>query len=73
MNKPLRFLINVAVVVDQAANVLLGGDPDETISSRCFKQLATCRVCRLLCAVLNLIDRDHCAKAVELDEGEHEL
>lgn len=58
---------NILVAVDQLVNTLLLGDPDETISSRCGKR--NCRVCRLLCAVLDRLDHRHCKRNIEEDEG----
>jgi len=68
-----RYLWNVLIGVDQLGNALLGGDPDETVSSRMGKILGRrkhrCRVCRLLCRLLDKIDPNHCAAAIETDEG----
>lgn len=62
-----RYVKNVLVALDQLVNALLGGDPDETISSRAAKSNSwwACRLCRLL----DLIDPGHCANAREADEG----
>lgn len=42
---------------------ILGGDDDETISSRLGRTMPNCMLCRWTCAVLDLVDRDHCHKA----------
>lgn len=65
----MSYLSNLGIAISQLANAVIGGDPDESISSRCGKQLPRCRLCRALCAVLNLIDRNHCRDAIEPDEG----
>jgi len=57
------------ILLDQALNTLLGGDPDETLSSRMGKRTDTCAVCRFLCKLLNKIDPRHCKKSIEPDEG----
>lgn len=60
--------------LDQLANTLLAGDPDETISSRMGKYVQRgrgvipCLLCRLLDVVFK--DKDHCVKSIEPDEGD---
>lgn len=65
-----RYFWNILIALDQLANAILAGDPDETISSRAAKaankgQTWGC----VLCRVLDVFDRDHCKKNVEGDEG----
>jgi hypothetical protein len=69
MRKFKFYLINILVSIDQLLNTLLGGDPDETISSRCGKRRTKCKVCGWLCWALDKIDPRHCAKYIERDEG----
>lgn len=64
-----RYVRNVLVAFDQMVNAIFFGDPDETISSRWAKGRGNCRLCRIGCKVLGWIDRDHCDKSIELDEG----
>ena len=66
----MQYFWNVLIAVDQLANALLGGHPDETISSRAAKAQRSGKLwgC-VLCKVLHWIDRDHCEKSIELDEG----
>lgn len=54
---------------DQLLSSMTGGDPDETVSSRLGKSRQKCVLCAGLCWLLDLIDPDHCARAVELDRG----
>ena len=73
----------VIVAFDQFLNALLGpvldlifgikgfGWPDETISSVLGKHYSVCRLCRLVCRLLALVDERHCQRAIERDEGEH--
>lgn len=68
-----RYFRNVLIAIDQFFNAVLGGDPDETISSRCGKRRDTCRICRALCRLLHKIDYRHCAESLELDEGADDL
>lgn len=73
-----KWLRNVLIAIDQLGNALTGGDPDETISSRIGKiankhRTDVCILCRWiavsLCWVLDRIDENHCADAIEKDEG----
>lgn len=70
-----RYLLNLAIAVDQGWNAFLGGHPDETISSRVGKAalrggwfaLACERVIDWL--FLNLAgEREHCRASIEWDE-----
>ncbi|MDO8931477.1 MAG: hypothetical protein Q7U97_03705 [Rhodocyclaceae bacterium] len=63
------WLRNVLVGIDQLANAIAGGDPDETISSRAAKRRQTCKACDWLCRILEKIDPRHCAESLEADEG----
>lgn len=72
-----RYAWRLAIAVDQLANALFGGNPDETLSSRAHK--ARERYARqprprylwgcVLCGVLDAIWKDHCRKSVERDES----
>lgn len=62
-----RYLLNVLIAIDQGINALLGGDPDETLSSRMGKHKRG--PARWLCKLLSLIDGRHCEKSIEADEG----
>lgn len=68
-----RYIWNVLVSVDQLANTLLAGDPDETLSSRMGKRVPGCRVCTFLCFWLDKLDPRHCHKSIERDEGDDGL
>lgn len=63
---PLRVVIGV----DQLVNTLFGGQPDETLSSRCYRQGALNGIKRwyLLMKVVNTIfffQKEHCKGAYE--------
>jgi len=66
---PATYLWHLAIAVDQAANAILLGEPDETISARLgrWAQLQDrgwrWRIARSLCGTLDLIDPHHCEKA----------
>lgn len=66
-----RYFWNILISIDQFFNTLFGGFPDETISSRMGKHLASrdCLFCNFMCGLLNLIDKNHCYKSIERDEG----
>lgn len=69
-----RWVWNLLVSIDQLGNTLLGGDPDETISSRSAKAAqAGYWWGRLVCHILSWFDPDHCTKSLEPDEGENAL
>jgi len=59
------------ISIDQFFNVLVfNGHPDETMSSNFAKSRARGRrLGCVMCRFLDLFDRDHCTKALELDEG----
>jgi hypothetical protein len=62
--------MRVIIAQDQAANAALGGSEDETISSRAAK--AARRGDRwgcVLCRMLDRLDRGHCERVIEADEG----
>lgn len=73
MKRLSRWFWNVLIAIDQLGNALIGGDPDETISSRLGKcSRAGCRACRLVCRALSWLDPrpgDHCIASIETDEG----
>lgn len=66
---------NFLVAIDQLANTLLGGDPDETMSSRMGKNVRAgkCKLCKVICYFLNKIDPNHCEKSIEPDEGSRQV
>jgi hypothetical protein len=66
-----RYIWNVLISVDQLINTLLGGFPDETLSSRMGKRVIkkNCKMCKLICRFLDLFEKDHCYKSIEKDEG----
>ena len=64
------YVLNVLIALDQYGNALVGGSPDETISSRAGKaQQEGKRWGCVLCRFLNWFERDHCTKSIEPDEG----
>lgn len=67
----IKYVWNILISVDQFFNAIIGGSPDETISSRMGKHLAKrdCMMCNFLCRLLNLVDKNHCVKSIERDEG----
>ena len=67
-----KYCWNLFIGIDQLANAILLGDPDETISSRMGKALRSerkCFLCKPLCWALDKIDPKHCRDAIEEDEG----
>lgn len=68
-----QYFWNVLIGIDQFANTIIGGDPDETISSRAGKAATRCQACRYLCRVLHWFDKNHCVESIENNEGDHEV
>jgi hypothetical protein len=65
----LHFL-RVLIAIDQLFNAILGGYPDETISSRAAKaELRGDKWGCVLCKLLAYVDKNHCEKVIERDEG----
>ena len=75
MNHLKKYIFNILISLDQLVNVLLLGDPDETISSRLGKWLTDGKgtwrelVAYPICQFLWLFDYNHCTKSIESDEG----
>lgn len=66
----MTYIMRVLVSIDQLVNTIFGGFPDESISSRAAKaQLKGKKWGCVLCKILDKIDKDHCIKNIELDEG----
>lgn len=68
------WLFNILVALDQLANAIFFGDPDETVSSRAgkAKRAGKCWGC-FLCKILDWIDPHHCRWSEEKDEGEYSV
>lgn len=66
-----KYFWNIAVTVDQFCNTVLGGDPDETMSSRMGKKIAKreCTLCKGVCWLLDKVQINHCIRSIEQDEG----
>jgi len=61
-----RYLLRVLISVDQLANALAGGCPDETVSDSLYRHktegnLAACVACRALSWIFR--EDDHCRRA----------
>lgn len=68
-----QYIWNMLIAIDQFFNTLIGGDPDETISSRAGKSQKTSLIAKVLCWFLNKLDTEHCKESIEEDEGNKEL
>ncbi len=66
-----QYIKNVLIGFDQLTNAAIGGDPDETISSRAGKEVRAGKggLWKLFCRVLHGFDKDHCRESIEEDEG----
>jgi hypothetical protein len=67
LRKTKRYSWNLLISLDQLGNSLLGGDPDETISSRAGKAKGHSKIASALCWVLDKIDANHCEDSIEDD------
>ena len=65
-----RWFWNILIALDQLGNAVLGGDPDETISSRAVKNRHTL-IWGLLVKILDTLDPGHSARSIEEDEGDN--
>lgn len=67
----MKYIFNILVSIDQLVNTLIGGDLDESLSSRMGKRInsGNCFGCYIICRILHFIDPDHCRKSIEEDEG----
>lgn len=65
-----RYIMNWLRWLDEGINVLTGGDANETLSSRAGKGAKEGkRWACLLCRFLDLIQKDHCARSINVDDG----
>jgi hypothetical protein len=72
-----KYFWNILIAIDQFANTVLAGDPDETMSSR-FGKWKTAdgwrrEVAYVVCRCLHWIDKGHCEKSIEADEGDRTI
>jgi len=72
MTKLKTYLFNLLISVDQLANTVAAGNPDETISSRMGKAIreGRCVGCYITCRILHMFDKEHCLKSIEDDEND---
>ena len=68
-----KYVVNLLITLDQAVNTILGGAPDETLSSRMGKVRESCSVCYWICRALHLIDPSHCEDSIEEDRGDRAI
>lgn len=63
------YALNVAIAVDQLANAIIFGNPDETLSSRCYRNSQKYWYAECCRKVLDLMFRpwgpEHCRNAYE--------
>ena len=67
----IQYILNLIHLLDQAVNTILGGDPQETLSSRMGKYVYLNRgsIPCYVCKFLDLFEKDHCLKSVNKYEG----
>jgi hypothetical protein len=65
-----RYIFNLLITLDQFGNTIMGGDPDETISSRLAKLNRSGNKIGIIgCKILDKFQEGHCEKSLESDEG----
>lgn len=70
LHRLARYGFNLLVAIDQLGNALLGGYPDETISSRAGKRALLGKPFpAVFINALFFWQADHCHIAIEWDEG----
>ncbi len=63
-----KYVLNLFIGLDQIANALLGGMPDETISSRCARGRNKW-YWKWLARILDWLDPDHCLDALASEKN----
>ncbi|MEM8838925.1 MAG: hypothetical protein AAGE89_12585 [Pseudomonadota bacterium] len=64
------YSINLGRALSQLGNAVLAGDPDETISSRAFKNRGRRNLFGLIDWAITLVFPNHTKNALERDEGD---
>jgi hypothetical protein len=64
-----RYLLNILLAIDRVGNALIGGYPDETISSHAGKLLGKKAWANRLCRFLSLFDKRHCEDSINMNDG----
>jgi hypothetical protein len=67
-----QYFYNILISIDQLVNVLMFGDPDETISSRTGRLWSGSWFEKLINIIFHF-QPDHCENAIEEDEGSKDL
>lgn len=71
----IRYLKNLLIALDQLGNTLLGGWPDESISSHCWRIDREQGISwpRKLVDALLFFDKDHCQESYESELERRQL
>lgn len=72
LKKVRMFLVNVLLAIDQLGNVIMLGDPDETISSRAGRVWPNTWWSKFIDRLM-FWQTDHCHKAIEKGEGKRDI
>lgn len=71
MGRVKKYFWNILVSLDQLGNTLLGGDPDETLSSRAYKLDKYNNITTPRKIIDKILGSKHCEQHVEQDEGKN--
>ena len=66
-----RYIFNLLISLDQFVNTLIGGAPDETLSSRFGRTRETNPFSGMVCKVLDSLDPHHCRDSIEDEHPKH--
>jgi len=75
MEKVKQYLYNWALLFDLAINTLLGGDPQESLSSRLGKAVYKYdnKWAYYACRMLSWFDKQHCYGAIDKHSGDNAI
>ncbi len=67
-----KYIVNILLAIDQLVNVIMLGDPDETMSSRAGRVWAGSWWAWLIDHIF-FWQTNHCHKAIEQEEGKRDI
>ncbi len=74
LDKPKQYGMNLLIWLDLGLNTVLGGDPQETLSSRLGKAAKKGnRLAYYACRCLHWFDKEHCKGAIDKYEGDKSI
>lgn len=68
-----RYLLNIAIAIDQLVNAIFNGEPDEMLSARAWRIRIKNRWLRIAIDTLFFFDKNHCQECYEIERKRHQL